>query len=151
MNPVLNRISLFKGQNSHLNIPLVEYLNIHINLSFNILCDCFGFFRPAYTLLRLYVCFQLQTDIHVDTKQQTLQGVAFPMQREAIQALEQFREKRINYVQLVLQAFSPPPLPAAQYNSILSLLFILCSIHYIAFKEITPVHNGLNFLTDWLG
>ncbi|KAK2892819.1 hypothetical protein Q8A67_012807 [Cirrhinus molitorella] len=43
---------------------------------------------------------ELQTDIHVDTKQQTLQGVAFPMQREAIQALEQFREKRINYVQL---------------------------------------------------
>lgn len=47
------------------------------------------------------VCFQVQTDIHVDTKQQTLQGVAFPMQREAIQALEQFRDKRINYVQLV--------------------------------------------------
>ncbi|XP_059367043.1 twinfilin-1-like [Carassius carassius] len=43
---------------------------------------------------------ELQTDIHVDTKQQTLQGVAFPMQREAIQALEQFRERRINYVQL---------------------------------------------------
>uniref|UniRef100_A0A672K2J4 Twinfilin-1 n=1 Tax=Sinocyclocheilus grahami TaxID=75366 RepID=A0A672K2J4_SINGR len=43
---------------------------------------------------------ELQTDIHVDTKQQTLQGVAFPMQRDAIQALEQFREKRINYVQL---------------------------------------------------
>ncbi|RXN19754.1 twinfilin-1 [Labeo rohita] len=43
---------------------------------------------------------ELQTDIHVDTKQQTLQGVAFPMQREAIHALEQFREKRINYVQL---------------------------------------------------
>ncbi|XP_056100402.1 twinfilin-1b [Rhinichthys klamathensis goyatoka] len=43
---------------------------------------------------------ELQTDVHVDTKQQTLQGVAFPMQREAIQALEQFREKRINYVQL---------------------------------------------------
>ncbi|KAI7791761.1 twinfilin-1b [Triplophysa rosa] len=43
---------------------------------------------------------ELQTDIHVDTKQQTLQGMAFPMQREAIQALEQFREKRLNYVQL---------------------------------------------------
>uniref|UniRef100_A0A8C1W3Z7 Twinfilin-1 n=1 Tax=Cyprinus carpio TaxID=7962 RepID=A0A8C1W3Z7_CYPCA len=43
---------------------------------------------------------ELQTDIHVDTKQQTLQGVAFPMQRDAIQALEQFRGKRINYVQL---------------------------------------------------
>ncbi|XP_022526993.2 twinfilin-1b [Astyanax mexicanus] len=43
---------------------------------------------------------EVQTDIHIDTKQQTLQGVAFPMQRDAIQALEQFREKRVNYVQL---------------------------------------------------
>ncbi|XP_062850781.1 twinfilin-1b [Trichomycterus rosablanca] len=43
---------------------------------------------------------EVQTDVHIDTKHQTLQGVAFPMQRDAIQALEQFREKRINYVQL---------------------------------------------------
>ncbi|KAM6985524.1 twinfilin-1b [Aplochiton taeniatus] len=43
---------------------------------------------------------EVQTDICVDTKQQTLAGVAFPMQGEAIQALEQFRDKRINYVQL---------------------------------------------------
>ncbi|MCJ8743193.1 hypothetical protein PDJAM_G00091000 [Pangasius djambal] len=43
---------------------------------------------------------EVQTDIHLDTKQQTLQGVAFPMQRDAIEALEQFRNKRINYVQL---------------------------------------------------
>uniref|UniRef100_A0AAZ3P5P1 Twinfilin-1 n=1 Tax=Oncorhynchus tshawytscha TaxID=74940 RepID=A0AAZ3P5P1_ONCTS len=43
---------------------------------------------------------EVQTDISVDTKQQTLTGVAFPMQRDAIQALEQFREKKINYVQL---------------------------------------------------
>lgn len=43
---------------------------------------------------------EVQTDIHLDTKQQTLQGVAFPMQRDAIEALEQFRDKRINYVQL---------------------------------------------------
>ncbi|XP_058273679.1 twinfilin-1-like isoform X2 [Hemibagrus wyckioides] len=43
---------------------------------------------------------EVQTDIHLDTKHQTLQGVAFPMQRDAIEALEQFRNKRINYVQL---------------------------------------------------
>ncbi|XP_028810395.1 twinfilin-1b [Denticeps clupeoides] len=43
---------------------------------------------------------EVQTDVSVDTKHQTLQGVAFPMQRDAIQALEQFRAKRINYVQL---------------------------------------------------
>ncbi|XP_078138154.1 twinfilin-1b [Centroberyx gerrardi] len=43
---------------------------------------------------------EVQTDIGVDSKQQTLSGVSFPMQREALQALEQFRNKKINYVQL---------------------------------------------------
>ncbi|KAJ8377399.1 hypothetical protein AAFF_G00260590 [Aldrovandia affinis] len=43
---------------------------------------------------------EVQTDIGVDTKQQTLQGVAFPVEQDAIQALEQLREKKINYVQL---------------------------------------------------
>ncbi|XP_048862251.1 twinfilin-1-like [Brienomyrus brachyistius] len=43
---------------------------------------------------------EVQTDISVDTKQQTLQGVAFPMDREAVHALEQFKEKKFNYVQL---------------------------------------------------
>lgn len=50
------------------------------------------------------VCFvvvQVQTDISVDTKQQTLQGVAFPIHKDAVAALERFREKKINYVQLV--------------------------------------------------
>ena len=46
-------------------------------------------------------CVQVQTDISVDTKQQTLQGVAFPVHKDAIAALERFRDKRINYVQLV--------------------------------------------------
>ncbi|XP_062339006.1 twinfilin-1b [Osmerus eperlanus] len=43
---------------------------------------------------------EVQTDIGVETKQQTLTGVVFPMQRDAIQAMEQFRDKIINYVQL---------------------------------------------------
>lgn len=43
----------------------------------------------------------MQTDISVDTKQQTLQGVAFPVHKDAIAALERFRDKKINYVQLV--------------------------------------------------
>lgn len=46
-------------------------------------------------------CIQVQTDISVDTKQQTLQGVAFPVHKDAIAALERFRDKKINYVQLV--------------------------------------------------
>lgn len=50
---------------------------------------------------RVLWCVQVQTDISVDTKQQTLQGVAFPVHKDAIAALERFRDKRINYVQLV--------------------------------------------------
>lgn len=43
---------------------------------------------------------EVQTDISVDTKQQTLQGVAFPMDHRAVKALEGFRDKKFNYVQL---------------------------------------------------
>lgn len=47
---------------------------------------------------------EVQTDISVDTKQQTLQGVAFPVHHDAIAALEHFRDKKINYVQLRVDA-----------------------------------------------
>ncbi|KAE8615780.1 hypothetical protein XENTR_v10008615 [Xenopus tropicalis] len=43
---------------------------------------------------------ETQVDIGVDTKHQTLQGIAFPIEKAAFQALEQLREKRLNYVQL---------------------------------------------------
>lgn len=44
--------------------------------------------------------FQVQADVGVDTKHQTLQGVAFPIAKEAIQALEKLKNKKLNYVQL---------------------------------------------------
>lgn len=44
---------------------------------------------------------QVQTDISVSSKHQTLQGVAFPLHRDAVEALKRFKEKMINYVQLV--------------------------------------------------
>uniref|UniRef100_A0A7N8XTZ0 Twinfilin-1 n=1 Tax=Mastacembelus armatus TaxID=205130 RepID=A0A7N8XTZ0_9TELE len=47
---------------------------------------------------------EVQTDISVDTKQQTLQGVAFPIHKDAVAALERFRDKKINYVQLQVDA-----------------------------------------------
>ncbi|KFQ28827.1 Twinfilin-1, partial [Mesitornis unicolor] len=43
---------------------------------------------------------EVQTDVGVDTKHQTLQGVAFPIAKEAIQALEKLKNKKLNYVQL---------------------------------------------------
>eukprot|EP00069_Balaena_mysticetus_P009960 bmy_20418T0 len=44
---------------------------------------------------------EVQTDVSVDTKHQTLQGVAFPISREAFQALEKLNNRQLNYVQLV--------------------------------------------------
>uniref|UniRef100_A0A1A7XW20 Twinfilin-1 n=1 Tax=Iconisemion striatum TaxID=60296 RepID=A0A1A7XW20_9TELE len=46
---------------------------------------------------------EVQTDISVDTKQQTLQGVAFPINKAAAEALVHFRDKKINYVQLKIE------------------------------------------------
>ncbi|XP_068595906.1 twinfilin-1a isoform X2 [Brachionichthys hirsutus] len=43
---------------------------------------------------------QVQTDIGVDTKTPTLQGVSFPLHQDAIEALRRFSERKINYVQL---------------------------------------------------
>ncbi|XP_066490049.1 twinfilin-1 isoform X2 [Tiliqua scincoides] len=43
---------------------------------------------------------EVQTEVSVDTKHQTLQGVAFPIVKEAIQALEKLKNKQLNYVQL---------------------------------------------------
>ncbi|KAM7396993.1 hypothetical protein PAMP_019992 [Pampus punctatissimus] len=49
----------------------------------------------------IFATTKVQTDISVDTKQQTLQGVAFPVHKDAVAALERFRDKKINYVQLL--------------------------------------------------
>ncbi|KAH0616616.1 hypothetical protein JD844_027869 [Phrynosoma platyrhinos] len=42
----------------------------------------------------------VQTEVSIDTKHQTLQGVAFPIAKEALQALEKLKHKQLNYVQL---------------------------------------------------
>uniref|UniRef100_A0A8C5N0I1 Twinfilin-1 n=1 Tax=Leptobrachium leishanense TaxID=445787 RepID=A0A8C5N0I1_9ANUR len=43
---------------------------------------------------------ETQTDVGVDTKHQTLQGIAFPIEATAYHALEQLKVKSLNYVQL---------------------------------------------------
>uniref|UniRef100_A0A8C4RES9 Twinfilin-1 n=1 Tax=Erpetoichthys calabaricus TaxID=27687 RepID=A0A8C4RES9_ERPCA len=42
----------------------------------------------------------VKTEVGVDSKHQTLQGVAFPVHKDALEALKQFRDKKLNYVQL---------------------------------------------------
>ncbi|XP_029471059.1 twinfilin-1 isoform X2 [Rhinatrema bivittatum] len=48
----------------------------------------------------LFGTVKIQTDISVDTKHQTLQGIAFPIDREAFQALEDMKMRKLDYVQL---------------------------------------------------
>ncbi|KAM9313450.1 twinfilin-1 [Gastrophryne carolinensis] len=43
---------------------------------------------------------ETHTEVSVDTKHQTLQGVSFPVEEDALQALEQLKIKKLNYVQL---------------------------------------------------
>ncbi|XP_029682586.1 twinfilin-2 isoform X1 [Takifugu rubripes] len=45
---------------------------------------------------------QVKTEISVDSKHQTLQGLAFPLRESAKRALQQLAQKRINYIQLRL-------------------------------------------------
>ncbi|XP_056886715.1 twinfilin-2 isoform X2 [Takifugu flavidus] len=45
---------------------------------------------------------RVKTEISVDSKHQTLQGLAFPLRESAKRALQQLAHKRINYIQLRL-------------------------------------------------
>lgn len=59
----------------------------------------------------------MKTEISVESKHQTLQGLAFPLQLDAQQAIQALKQKKINYIQLVCPShgFSVPhsPHPAA--------------------------------------
>lgn len=44
---------------------------------------------------------QVKTEISVESKHQTLQGLTFPLQPAAQRALQQLRQKTVNYIQLV--------------------------------------------------
>ncbi len=50
--------------------------------------------------------FRIQTEISVESKNPTLQGLAFPLQEEAKHALQQLKLKRINYIQLVSSTYT---------------------------------------------
>lgn len=54
---------------------------------------------------------QVKTEISVESKRQTLQGLAFPLQPEAQRAIQQLRQKAINYIQLVGDCSCPDTCP----------------------------------------
>ena len=43
----------------------------------------------------------MRTDVSVDSKQQHLQGIAFPIEEEALEAMRSFKDGKIDYIQLV--------------------------------------------------
>ncbi|XP_071900635.1 twinfilin-2 isoform X1 [Anas platyrhynchos] len=45
---------------------------------------------------------EVKTEISVESKHQTLQGLAFPLQPDAQQAIQALKQKKINYIQLKL-------------------------------------------------
>uniref|UniRef100_A0A8B9M5F0 Twinfilin actin binding protein 2 n=1 Tax=Accipiter nisus TaxID=211598 RepID=A0A8B9M5F0_9AVES len=45
---------------------------------------------------------EVKTEISVESKHQTLQGLAFPLQSDAQQAIQALKQKKINYIQLKL-------------------------------------------------
>ena len=49
----------------------------------------------------LNLCLQDHADVGTSTRQSHLHGVAFPINQDALDALEEFREGRAGYVQLV--------------------------------------------------
>jgi len=46
---------------------------------------------------------EVHSDISIDTRHQTLKGVLFPITARAYDALEKFRDKKLNYVQLKIE------------------------------------------------
>lgn len=49
----------------------------------------------------LFFILQVTMEFGLDKRAQTLQGLAFPLQEEAKRALQQLKQRRINYIQLV--------------------------------------------------
>lgn len=52
--------------------------------------------------------FQVRDDISVNTKHQTLTGLAFPINSDAVSALDNLKRNAVNYVQLVSDTIIHP-------------------------------------------
>lgn len=88
------------------------------------------------------MCVQVHTDIHVNTTKQTLQGVAFPLDGEAVTALQQFKEKKLNYVQLVRDTHSHSAVNSTVEREFLWLISVILSPKIINFeKELIMLSN----------
>lgn len=66
-------------------------------------CHVLGHIGTEFSMFVFVVFFILQVTMEfgLDKRAQTLQGLAFPLQEEAKRALQQLKQRRINYIQLV--------------------------------------------------
>lgn len=76
----------------------------------------------------MFICPQVKTEISVESKHQTLQGLAFPLQPQAQQALQQLRQKTVNYIQLVGARPCPRHTLRVCCTSTLLLRTCMCSL-----------------------
>lgn len=68
----------------------------------NFYCSCSHFLCVGtYQHKVFFPTLQVTMEFGLDKRAQTLQGLAFPLQEEAKRALQQLKQKRINYIQLV--------------------------------------------------
>lgn len=78
---------------------------------------------------------QVKTEISVESKHQTLQGLAFPLQLDAQQAIQALKQKKINYIQLVGPIRSSTTLHS----------------HHFLLLPLTPVHSPVPLsIRSWI-
>lgn len=67
-------------------------------------CHVLGHIRTESSMFTWFLFLsipQVTMEFGLDKRAQTLQGLAFPLQEEAKRALQQLKQRRINYIQLV--------------------------------------------------
>ena len=70
-----------------------------------------------------FICFlQVNVDVNVDSKSQTMQGLAFPISNNAIEMIGRLRDGIISYVQLV-SIYSPT------FATEFYLTYFICFFH----------------------
>lgn len=73
----------------------------------------------------------MKTEISVESKHQTLQGLAFPLQPEAQRALQQLKQKTVNYIQLVGTQSCPAHASQALWAPPVSQLHVFADGHRV--------------------
>lgn len=102
-----------------------------IDINFQIKQLCHFIFIIFFSIL------QVTMEFGLDKRAQALQGLAFPLQEEAKRALQQLKQKRINYIQLVSPDPKKHPLSLIKQQATCYTLF-LSYVVKLAVRDLTP-------------